>query len=112
VDDEVSIRFLDRPGFSIATISSSRPRSLSATQLSVVSPVSGSAVMVAAVMAITKYADFLPTRCLRDPRVNRIGFTAILCQAQSLSARHNEIFRPSRITRVTAELGRPYAELS
>ena len=34
-----------------------------------------SVVMVAAVMAITWYADFLPTRCLREPRVNRIGFT-------------------------------------
>jgi len=59
-------------------------------------------------MAITKFADFLPTRCLRDPRVNRIGFTAILCQTQTLSARHNKIFRPSPITHLTAELGRPY----
>ena len=77
------------------------------TQLRVVSPVAGSVVMVATVMAITWYADFLPTRCLRDPRVNRISFTFILCQTQTTIARHKLAGRLTLITRVTPRGGRP-----
>jgi hypothetical protein len=44
--------------------------------------------MVAEVLVITWLADFLPTRCLRDPRVNRRGFAALLCQTQTDCARH------------------------
>jgi hypothetical protein len=68
VDDEIAIGLLDRHDLKLSTafvVSDPAERRL----------VSGSVVMVAAVMAITWYADFLPTRCLREPRVNRIGFT-------------------------------------